>query len=68
MGKTLKLNTSGMEKNNSFIRLWGMPILLAVISLGGLISALAGDGIWDVLSWVGLLIPLGLFVRYYFLK
>lgn len=36
------------------------PVVLAVVSLFGLLSALIGDGIFDVLSWLGLGVPLGL--------
>jgi hypothetical protein len=37
--------------------LWGAPILLAVLSIVGLLSALVGDGPWDAVSWIGLGIP-----------
>lgn len=33
------------------------PLLIAVISLVGLVSALVGDGGWDALSWAALGIP-----------
>lgn len=36
------------------------PVVLAVVSLFGLRSALIGDGVFDVLSWLGLGVPLGL--------
>jgi hypothetical protein len=36
--------------NKKIFRLWGMPVLLAVLSLYGLISALIGKGIWDILA------------------
>jgi hypothetical protein len=36
---------------------WRTPILLAVLSFGGLISGLVGDGPWDVMSWIGLGVP-----------
>ena len=44
----------------AFRRLWGMPILLGVISATGLIAALVEDGFGDVLSWLtlGLLVVL----------
>lgn len=32
--------------------LWGIPVLLGLASLVGLISALVGDSAWDVLSWL----------------
>lgn len=40
--------------SGSFSRVWGIPILLAVFSGVGLISALLDDGIWDALSWLTL--------------
>ena len=36
---------------------WGWPIALAVLSAGGLISALVADGAWDAVSWFGLGLP-----------
>jgi hypothetical protein len=40
------------------MKMWGMPILLGILSGIGLISALLEDGIWDTLSWLTLGIPL----------
>ena len=37
--------------------LWGMPILLAVLTTIGLVSALLGDGIWDAVSAFALGVP-----------
>ena len=36
--------------NGRFMALWGMPILLGILTLVGLVSALLGDGIWDTVS------------------
>ena len=33
-------------------QIWGMPIVIGVLSGIGLLSALLGDGIWDLLSWL----------------
>jgi hypothetical protein len=38
----------------TFLCVFGMPMLLALVSAIGLASALLGDGIWNVLSWVAL--------------
>ena len=35
--------------------LW--PIVLGVLTIIGLISALVADGVWDLLSWLMLLVP-----------
>lgn len=40
-----------------FVKLWGAPILLGVLTVIGLVSALLGDGVWDLLSAVALSIP-----------
>lgn len=44
--------------------IWGMPILLGAISLVGLLSALLGDGGWDVVSGLALGIPNGMILWY----
>ncbi|MGC4011226.1 MAG: hypothetical protein QM805_20890 [Pseudomonas sp.] len=38
------------------------PVALAVLSTFGLLSALLGDGLFDVLSWISLGVPLLLIV------
>jgi hypothetical protein len=40
-----------------FMRMWGAPIALAVLTLIGLISALVGDGVWDHVSALALGVP-----------
>jgi hypothetical protein len=40
-----------------FVRLWGAPIVLAILTVIGLLSALLGDGVWDALSAVALGVP-----------
>jgi hypothetical protein len=39
------------------MQIWGAPIVLAILTTVGLISALLGDGIWDALSAVALGAP-----------
>lgn len=41
-----------------FWYIWTIPLWLGAISLVGLLSALIGDDLLDVLSWVSLAIPL----------
>ena len=38
---------------------------IAVLSTVGLISALVGDDIWDVLSWLTLAIPVAVILWYW---
>ncbi len=42
---------------HSLRAIFARPTVIAAISLFGLVSALTGDGIADILSWVGLGIP-----------
>ncbi len=41
-----------------FKKIWTHPIWLGVISLFGLLSALLGTGLWYLLSWIALAIPI----------
>lgn len=36
--------------NGPFLKLWGIPLLLGASTILGLVSALLGDGIWDIVS------------------
>ncbi|GGZ04834.1 hypothetical protein ACFFTM_02955 [Pseudoduganella plicata] len=44
----------------AFMRLWGAPILLGVLTAIGLVAALLGDGLLDYVSAVALAIPVAL--------
>ena len=47
------------------IQLWGWPVLLAGLSIFGLLSALLGQGdVWWVLSWAALTTPLAVILRH----
>jgi 1,4-dihydroxy-2-naphthoate octaprenyltransferase len=46
------------------MNLWGMPILLGALTFLGLISAIMGTGIWHILSWIALSIPLIIAVKH----
>lgn len=48
--------------NSPFMRMWGAPILIAILTIVGLISALLGDGLWDHISAFALGIPVALCV------
>ncbi|MEP0708480.1 MAG: hypothetical protein ABJL17_11035 [Parvibaculum sp.] len=37
--------------------IFAVPLLLAVVTIVGLVAALLGDGWLDALSWAGLAIP-----------
>lgn len=44
-------------------QVYGPAILLAGITVAGLLCALFGDGVWNALSWMLLAIPLGVIVH-----
>jgi hypothetical protein len=46
--------------SSRFMRLWGAPIALALLTIIGLVSALVGDGIWDHASAIALGVPVAL--------
>jgi hypothetical protein len=50
-----------------FLRLWGMPLVLVILILFGLLAALLGTGIWHPLSWMALSVPM-LTIAWYVLK
>ena len=37
---------------------FGLPVLIALASLVGLVAALTGDGVGDVIAWLTLSLPL----------
>ncbi|MCU1741204.1 MULTISPECIES: hypothetical protein [unclassified Pseudomonas] len=50
-------------RSSNFWTVFGIPVLIALLSAAGLFAALLGDGAWDALSWVGLGIPAALSLR-----
>lgn len=43
---------------SSFRRIWAAPIIIALVSLVGLVAALLGDDLNDWVSWIALTTPL----------
>jgi uncharacterized membrane protein YjjP (DUF1212 family) len=44
--------TAKRPRSNGAWRIFRWPLLIAVITVAGLISALVGDGIYDAASWL----------------
>lgn len=42
---------------NSVVKIFAIPLVLAALSLFGLISALLGNGLYDILAWLTLAAP-----------
>jgi len=51
-----------MSRSLSFRKVYGAATVIAVITFGGLLFALFGDGIWDELSWLALAVPLAVLI------
>lgn len=45
------------RKRGGLRHTFGAPLLIALFSLVGLVSALLGDGLRDWISWAGLAVP-----------
>lgn len=48
------------QNRNPLWRTFRLPIVIAVISLVGLLAALLGNGALDWLSWIGLALPVAM--------
>ncbi len=44
-------------RQSNFWKVFGVPLVIGLLSAAGLFAALLGDGVWDSLSWIGLGIP-----------
>ncbi len=53
-----------MVAHRSLNQIFAVPLVIAIVSTVGLISALVGDGWWDAGSWVALGLPVLLYLLY----
>ncbi|MGY4567824.1 hypothetical protein [Bradyrhizobium sp. USDA 3256] len=51
-----------MISHRSLTQIFTAPLVIAIVSTVGLISALVGDGWWDAVSWAGLGLPVLLYL------
>lgn len=51
-----------MVSRRTLTQIFAAPIVIAIASGVGLISALVGDGWWDAVSWVALGLPVLLYL------
>ncbi len=58
------MNRAPTARGSGFLYVFGVPMILAALSVFGVVSALLGDGVWDVLSWITLSIPVAVIVRH----
>jgi hypothetical protein len=53
-----------MVVHRSLNQIFAAPLVIAIVSTVGLISALVGDGWWDAVSWVALGLPVLLYLLF----
>jgi len=53
-----------MVAHRSLSQIFAAPLVIAIVSTVGLISALVGDGVWDAVSWVALGLPVLLYLLF----
>ena len=46
-----------MRKKHGLAAIFAIPLLVALVSIAGLVVALTGDGLRDAASWFALAIP-----------
>lgn len=46
-----------MSRTRGLRAIFGIPLAIALFSLAGLVAALTGDGVRDMLSWAALAVP-----------
>jgi membrane protein implicated in regulation of membrane protease activity len=58
-----------MSQTPHFRRVWSIPILLAALSVAGLLSALLGEHIaWKAVAWITLAVPVAVGLWYALLR
>ncbi|MDR5813488.1 hypothetical protein QCE62_07790 [Caballeronia sp. LZ033] len=48
---------------NDARKIWTIPLLLAALTLFGLLSALLGTGVWHALAWLALAVPVAVVLK-----
>jgi hypothetical protein len=51
-------------RRQTLSQIFGWPLVIGVLSTVGLIAALVGDGVWDGVSWLALLLPILLYALF----
>ena len=49
------------RRHRGMVAIFAAPLLIALVTIGGLIVALTGDGWRDHVAWAALVLPLGAF-------
>jgi hypothetical protein len=51
-------------RRQTLSQIFTWPLVIGVLSTVGLVAALVGDGIWDGVSWLALLLPILLYAMF----
>lgn len=54
-----------MRARAQFLKVWGAPGLLGLLTAFGLLAALLGTGVWHGLAWLSLAVPILVAARYW---
>ena len=46
------------RRSHRLAEIFRAPMIVALVTMLGLLSALLGDGLWDAASWIMLLLPI----------
>ena len=49
--------------SSTFFKVWGMPIVLGIVTIIGLLLAIMGTSAWHIFSWITLSLPLGVMIK-----
>lgn len=61
----MAISGSSRRARLSLRQVFAAPLAIAILSGIGLVSALLGDDIWDVLSWLALTVPVVVILWYW---
>jgi hypothetical protein len=61
----MAINGSPQRGRLSLRQVFAAPLAIATVSIVGLVAALVGDDIWDVLSWLSLAVPVAVVLWYW---
>lgn len=52
------LGKHNRRRERSPYEIFGAPLVIGLLSVVGLVAALLGDGLWDVVSWLAFGVPI----------
>jgi hypothetical protein len=59
---------AAVQRTSTFGRVWAVPLALGALTTFGLLAALLGTGVWHVLAWTALVVPVVVGVCFAFMR